>query len=479
MNASLVRRGAIAAAFAAAVSSAPAGHAANHVTSRAPAAPSWGLPSTTEQQRYRAELGLPASSEVVTDLNARWASGSLPGAGTQGAVFTSEEQREVDGRVAAARDIAAAARAYFDGTLEAAFGGVFIDHETGTTVVLLTRDEAKHTAALRERTQHDDRLGVRTARFSLAQLDGIVATLTDNAAALSSAGASFANAGVSEPENMVDVALIDDAPATRRQVLSLLSPADRAAVRFGPGAAYTPTGVDGLNSPPLKGGQRISRSTPDPTMISICSSAFDAYKRTRTDASIYVTNYYLVTAGHCAPTSADMQRPWVQGRLGGATYPIGVPDMNNISAFGGVDAMRIPINAADAANKVAINETRDRLIYRRQTYNTEIANEPVCMSAATTTDAYGNGIELCGTLIAKGVTLTDATTGQKFANMRVVSFDAKGGDSGGSVLKDSEARGIVQGRGRYPYTTSPFRMNYNHIEIALQRLQLDNVLGVG
>lgn len=469
MYASFARRGALAVAFALAASSTTA----SAVTTPKTAAPSalTALPTLSEQQRYRAELGLPASAQVVTDLNKRWSGGSLPDAGTEGAVFTADEQHELDAREGAAREIGAAARSYFTGDLETAFGGMFIDHTAGKTAVLVTRDAAKHLAALRQRIDNDDRLSVRTSKFSLAQLDDIVAVLTANANRLAAADAAFTTAGVTENENVVDVALLADSPTARQQVLNLLNPADRAAVRFGPGAPVETIGVDGLNAPPLKGGQRISRSTADPTLISICTTAFNGYKRVRTDAAIYVTNYYLVTAGHCASTSADMQRAWVQGRLGGATYPIGVPDRNDIFSVGGVDAMRFPISSADQSQKVAISATQDRHIYSRQSSSADLVNERVCMSGATT------GGELCGTLLAKNVTVNQA--GRTFTNIRVVSFDAKGGDSGGSVLYNSEARGIVQARGPYPYSTSPSRMFYGHIQPALSRLLLDNVVGVG
>lgn len=82
-----------------------------------------------------------------------------------------------------------------------------------------------------------------------------------------------------------------------------------------------------------------------------------------------------------------------------------------------------------------------------------------------------------GTLLAR--TVTTNQSGRTFTNIRVTSFDAQGGDSGGAVLYNSEARGVVQARGPYPNSTSPSRMFYGHVQTALSRLALDNVVGVG
>ena len=417
-----------------------------------------GLPALAEQQRYRAELGLPATAEVVRDLNSQWAAGALPGAGTEGAVFTAQEQQEMDERDEAGHEIASAARGYFKGDLSSTFGGVYIDNATGKTVVLVTRDAAKHLAALRGRVSHADRLSVAPVRYALADLDRVAAELTAKMSALLSAGASITSLGANEQDNVVDVNLERNTPDTRAVVSGALASPDRAMLRFWEAPAAQPNGVDALNAPPLKGGQRISQPLSG-TTFTVCTSGFIAYERVRTDALIYITNYYMVTSGHCNKNS----NPWSQY----FAYPIGVQDRNRY-VTNGVDAMRIPINPSDKSQLVAITATNDRFILYRQASSADVLNERVCMSGATT------GGEVCGVLLSRGITVNQE--GRVLTNVRVASYPNQGGDSGGSVLNNSEAKGVNMCTVVFNGVT---RACYAHISIALSQLGLNDVSGVG
>jgi len=253
-----------------------------------PTSSSIGLPALAEQQRYRAELGLRADTAFVTDLNARWAGGALPGAGTEGSVFTADEEQELDEREEAAYAIAEAARELAAGS-PATFGGVYIDHASGKTVVLVTRDADDFAGMVRARSGRGDRLAVRVVRYSLADLQRIAAL----AAVETSSGVS-----VDERENSVAVGLPKDSAAARASVTARLRPSDAGAVRFYEAPAPSFTGVSTLNAPPVKGGQIILMARPD-GLWNRCTSAFDAYRQTRTDAGIYVYDRYMLTAGHC------------------------------------------------------------------------------------------------------------------------------------------------------------------------------------
>jgi hypothetical protein len=446
--------------FVFAVTAGDAGAAGSRSAGRVTTGIAPGLPPLAEQQRYRAELGLPASTEVVKDLNAAWSAGELPGGQAEGAVFTAREEQELDVREDAGHEIAAAARAYFRGDLRSAFGGVYIDHDSGDTVVLVTRDAARHLAALRSRVTHADRLRTAPVRYALADLDRVAAELTARLGSLHAAAADVTSLGANERTNVVDVNLGADTPAARSAVLAALRPADRAMVRFWEAPAMRPTGVDALNAPPLKGGQRITQPATQVGLVNICTSGFIAYERVRTDALIYVTNYFMVTSGHCNRNS----NPWSQYQ----TYPIGTPDRNRY-VNNGIDAMRIPINAADSSQKVAITTTNDRLIYYRQASSADVLNERVCMSGATT------GGEVCGVLLSRGITVT--SEGRTLTNVRVASYTPnQGGDSGGSVLHNSEAKGLNSGTVVFNGAT---RSAYAHISLALSQLALTNVVGVG
>ncbi|HVF04287.1 MAG TPA: S1 family peptidase [Frankiaceae bacterium] len=425
--------------------------------SRAPYAPARtkldaaGLPPLADQMRYRAELGLPADATVVSDLNARWASGELAHATVEGAVFTADEEAELDAREAAAREIQHAARAYFKGARAGVFGGVYIDQETGKTVVMVTRDAAEHAAALRARTNHGDRLTTRVVAFGLSDLTRVADAL------IATSGVSYAHAD--ELANHITIGLAQDSPAARSALLASLAAADAKMVRFITAPKVEETGVNALNAPPLKGGQRITQPFSNgQAMVHTCTSAFIAYANVRTDAAIYVTTYYMMTAGHCD----DSQGLWSQYQ----TYPIGRMDRTAFYS-GGSDAMRIPINPADRSQYVAITATNDRHIYYRQANTEDVLTERVCMSGATT------GGERCGTLMSKAISYTK--NGMTFSGLRQATFQSNGGDSGGSVLNNSTAKGVVSGNATYSDGT--VRMLYPHVHTCLQRLGLTDVVG--
>lgn len=419
-----------------------------------------GLPAFGEQQRYRAELGLPATDQVVKDLNLRWQSGDLPGGRAEGAVFTAQERADLEQRERAGREISVAARKYFSGKLAAVFGGVYIDHGSGKTVVLVTQDVDRHFAALREKLANGERLKILVTRFALVDLERVAAELTAKLPAIADMGVQVTSLGANEKDNMVDVSLARSTPETRAVVSQTVQPTDRSMLRFWEAPGITLTGVDALNAPPLKGGQRISQLADTPGYINICTSGFISYERVRTDALIYVTDYFMVTAGHCARNS----NPWSQY----SAYPIGTPD-RSAYVSGGVDAMRIPINATDMSQRVAITAAEDRLIYYRQNSTADVLNESVCMSGATTGDV------VCGVLLSRGITVN--SEGRILTDVRVASYSPnQGGDSGGSVLFGSEARGLNSGIVMFNGAT---RSVFAHISIAISQLGLTNVVGVG
>jgi hypothetical protein len=412
-----------------------------------------GLPPLADQMRFRAELGVPASAEVVADLNERWEQGALPGATAEGAVFTADETAELDAREDAGQEIAFAARRYFSGARASAFGGVYIDHDTGRTVVLVTRDAAAHESALRARVSEPDRLTVRAADHALADLERV-------ADAVGTAGGDVLGAAVDERANEVDVNVARDTPAVRAAVARLVRPGELPALRFHETPAPTFTGVEGLNAPPVKGGQRIITFRPDGYKIG-CTSAFAAYAITRTDAGIFTTERYLLTAGHC-----DLERQAAAGWFQTEWYYIGLTDVNSIAS--GIDAMRIRLSRPlDRSQLVAITPTNDRYIYYRQSNTADVVGERTCMSGATT------GGEKCGTLLVRSSSGT--MDGIPLRGLRIASFDAKEGDSGGSVLFNSEAKGVVSCRTNY---NGAWRMCYQHVHTALQYTGLTDVEGV-
>lgn len=415
-----------------------------------------GLPSVADQMKYRAELGLPASKEVVTDLNAQWSSGDLPDATAEGSVFTASEESELDAREAAAHDIAKAARSYFTGSLAGALGGIYIDHATGKTVVLLTGDAAANLAALRARVANPDRLVGKSARFSLADMERVGDTVTARGGAFGVTATS-----VDERANLLDVSLAKDTASARAGVLALVSPSEAAMIRFGESGAAQTLGVAGSNSPPVKGGQGVNVYGTN-GLVGGCTSAFVAYLRTRTDIGVYVTTYYALSAGHCDITP---NATYTQADL----YVYGQSDKKAYTTGGSADGVRIPLqNQLDWSQYVAITATNDRLIYQRQLASADVVGERTCMSGAV------SGGEKCGTIMTKTFQGTN-NQGITIKNMRIATFDAIPGDSGGSVLNNSQAKGIVSCRVNY---SSAWRMCYTHIQYNLSGLAVTDVVGV-
>lgn len=415
-----------------------------------------GLPSVAAQMSYRAELGLPASEAVVTDLNARWAAGNLPDATAEGSVFTAQEQAELDAQETAAHDIAKVARSYFTGSLADAFGGVYIDHTTGKTVVLLTGDANASLAALRARVAHPERLTAVNARFALADLERVGDTIMSNGSAF-----KVTSTSVDERANLLDVGLDKNTAAARAGVLDLIRPNEAAMVRFSEAPVAQTLGVDALNAPPVKGGQRVYMYGTNGTSGG-CTSAFVAYTRTRTDIGIYINTYYALSAGHCDLTT---NTTYTQSDL----YVYGQSDRRAYSSGGSADGVRIPLaNQNDYSQLVAITATNDRYIYYRQAASADVVGERTCMSGATT------GGERCGTIMTRTVTATN-DQGITLHNIRIATFDAIPGDSGGSVLDGSTAKGIVSCRVTY---SGASRMCYTHIQYDLQGLGVTDVYGV-
>ena len=418
-----------------------------------------GLPPLPEQQRYRAELGLPSDAVTVTSLNARWAAGEVPDATVEGAVFTSAEEAELDARESAAAEIAQAARAYFVGPEESAFGGVHISHATGQTVVSVTRDPDHYLGVLRALVGTDARLVVERVRFALADLERIAATVGEAAADLAAEGVEIVGVTVDEVANVVEVGLVENSTVARSAVIEQLDvPGDAELVTFGASVPDQELGAPGLDAPPVKGGQQLLTYDTEGSFYT-CTSGFVAYQRTRTDIGVYVTDYHLVTAGHCQKAHDAY---FLQTEL----YVVGRTDRT--AYFDGSDSLRIPlVRQQDHSNRVLIAPGHDRLIYARQAVSADVVGERVCMSGVTT------GGELCGTLLTRGY--LSRTRGNSFPSQRLTSFPAVGGDSGGSVLLNSQAKGIVRCRAFYK---NRWRMCYGHIDTALAKLGLTDVNGV-
>lgn len=168
----------------------------------------------TEAQRLRRELHLRSDPAYLLDLSERFLRDDASVSDNRGILMDPAEVTDLDDREAKAVEIAATAREHF-ASASADFGGVYIDHADGSTVVLVVNDIASHEAELRRKVSDPSRLRVERAAFPLAALDALSSRVLADSAALARGGAAISGITVLERENVVEVALAQDTPEAR------------------------------------------------------------------------------------------------------------------------------------------------------------------------------------------------------------------------------------------------------------------------
>lgn len=331
--------------------------------------------------------------------------------------MTAAEAKEIDFRQTVIATDAPKIRRYVEQSgLTSTFAGLVMDNQTGKLVVTFSESVSTPLRVLPTIVTFPDRLVVRTAARpygSLVSMQKEVDTLRDN----------------TEPR--IAATAIDEAANRLRVDVTAAAEEMQAALdkRFGVGstrvelASARPVGTTAANSPPFRGGQKISD--------------IDGYTCTSGFVAKYSTTYYLISAGHCGIVG----KTWNQSGV-----PIGTTD-NAVTV--GADVMRIPINKNFRSNSVTIEyssylgQGTYRAITSSQARNADVVGEMECYSGINTTSLQ------CGPLKTKTFsingTLDDGRSWQ-YSTGREADFDCNPGDSGGSALYNNQARGLISAK---------------------------------
>jgi hypothetical protein len=396
--------------------------------------------------RLRHDYRLTADETYIRDLYASAHAGSAQTATRHGALLTPEEDAAVAETNSAIFRIGRVVSSYVK-EQDAHLGGVYVDREfAGRLVVAFTEDVERHREELTRRVAAIDtspraEVAIVRVHYSLDALYALQKRIEDDVdAGTRLVGVDVTSVAVSETDNHVVIGVASD-PRDAQGVVNNSYPGLPVVVEEMTRPAFH--GIDGTDSPPFRGGQRINALSPGGMRIGMCTSAFVAYKLIRTDAAIFTRNYYLLTAGHCEadPKTGRGQYNsvlWTQDK----TY-IGRSDLSVFASPTSADALRIPISPAVKSWEVALEYPNHAQVLCEQANGDGRENQYEVMSGAT------SGILRAGKLRMKSVTTYTTFPGGarvKLVNQREADYYSQSGDSGGTVYGDYgcpfEAHGI-------------------------------------
>jgi hypothetical protein len=327
-----------------------------------------------------------------------------------------------------------------------ALAGVWMDNRGGGRLTAaVTRRAGAVEAALRASVRHPDRLQVVTRTWSLTDLEATERRLRGLASAH---GVQVAGLKIDERANRVRVFAADPA-AMRTRVRAWLPGSNPVTVER---AVPAVVGTTWLNSPPLRGGQKINSSEGY-----TCTSAFVARGG---------GNYFLLTAGHCGKAFVTWDQ---QG------FDAGITNKSDVT---GTDASDLIISENYRSNQVTLAYDPDLI--------TPTDYREITSSQAASADAVGqiscitgqNFVGLhCGEILSRSLDVSVTTHDGRtltYSNGRELDASCAPGDSGGSALYGHQARGILSVG--IDYVTRSDTCGYVHIEPALTQLGLAAVV---
>jgi hypothetical protein len=375
---------------------------------------STGSAAKEDDTRFRGEVGLRIDKAYLRELREREQAGANDLDRSYGALLTKAEAQELRDRGRIATANAAAVRAFFSES-SGLFGGMYLDHHDGGTLVVLVTGEAERlTHDLRTVVPDVARTRIATVAHSVAALDALNQHISGDIAAMQQEGVELTGVGTDERANTVTVDVASLTPSVR-DVLARRYRSAPLTVREGPRA--TTNGLAGRNAPPFRGAQYI-----DDVLNVTCSNGLIA----RAPGAIG-NRYYVVTAGHCGI------RNWTQ-----AGYPEGRSEVNLFYSGSNTDAMRIPISVAEMSREIYLREGNYQIITQSEGYQADYVTQIVCASG------YQTEIT-CGTILERNFTANYADRGVTLYNQRLTTYRTTGGDSGGSVFDLGLAKGIHSG----------------------------------
>lgn len=400
-----------------------------------------------DQARQRAELGLAADAETVQALIAGWESRDAGTVESARTLMTPSERAAIEHLESVATESVTALRTYDQARNGEILGGLYIDWSTKKLVVLLHRQAQEQESALRSLINSPQDVRIELVDHLLRDLDHAHEVILAEGETLAVEGLHITHIATDEKMNRLEVGVRGDMEDAMQRLAEIVDP---ALLRLVGPSTRTFDGVEGLNSPPLKGGQGITRVVSATTLAS-CTSAFITYNATVEFGIVTSKRYFMVTAGHCGNGT------WSQA----SSYLVGTSDRNSFVDNSPADAMRIPMRAADQTASVAITPTFTRIMSASENRASDLVGDRVCVSGART------GGESCGTLQNRNFS-SDPADPQTLVRQRLATYTSQGGDSGGSVYLQGLAKGVHSSR--YTFSDGTVLRGYGHIGEALPAL---------
>lgn len=441
--------------------------------------PRHGIPAATEDQivndmRFRASSGLRADRPHVEHLFDAARAGAIEASTEVGGIVTPEEEALLRERTAAVDHVVAVAGKYFEAHPDD-YAGMWIDQGLAIVGIGVTDNKQQHTAAL------DAAIGVTQVAwrihefaFSLDALYAVQRQIDRAASDLRAQMVDVVSTSIDEEEK-VYVGVASDTTFARQVIASQFGDDAPIVVEYEPRPSLR--GIDGPDAPPLRGGQKILTPSERPGYLDVCTSAFVAYQATRTDAALFVNDYYLLSAGHCEEAGGQGI-----GTTGAVWSPdkfvIGTSRRNAFRNGSKADAMAIAMQGHFKSNQVAIDPGVYRRIRCMMTTDIKAGAKQgqIEIISGARTGGYRTG-KLLRTNAT--ITYTDEGTGRSvtLTRMHMADYFGQKGDSGGSIHGTREchyrAHGIESGGTEVGVT--PIRSYYTPIVSATMALGLSGV----
>ena len=403
-----------------------------------------------QEVRYRTDLHLDANPSYVRSLYDRGdADRLLATNGSLGALFTDAEAAELKARDKAVLDGQAAVGRL--GLPAATWAGQYLDHRTGAYVVLVTENAPETERRLDADVPEPARLSVRGATVSYDALLAATDKLGAVRAALEKRGVALVTFGPDVVNNRLEIGATSDVAAARDAVRGVVD-VPFVVVPAAPNEPRNNEKVNVLLAPPIRGGIDFRRPV-SATTIARCSTGFVGYSPSGGSYLSNVTEYYMVSAGHCGPTSAQFTHA--------TSYPLGPTRFSSFSSpTTTADALTVRISTTDRSNQLVLQynpstgaQTIGNVVsVVSKNTGVDIVGGRVCHTGTTSTTAT---LLRCGSISSVDRTATYGANaavgypGQTISRLRFANLHSEGGDSGASIVgapgAGFQAEGILSG----------------------------------
>jgi hypothetical protein len=374
---------------------------------------------------FRQLVGMAADGAFVRGLIQRFIQGDLSTELVVGTVVTSQEATELRARLKLQDDVSSVIS--YGLAHPESYGGLYLDPKAGVAYVLFTGDLSKHEVALASFPMRD-RLVIRSVQRTQAQLDGVVASITNSLPSISAAtGARVNSVGVDPEMNAVRLGVDSVTAQVSAWVTTRYPGGDLVAVQAG---QLIPTSG-------VVGGGYVDGP------VSSCTVGFNYHNSTGAPG--------FFSAGHCFLAN-DAVTP--------RANPTQHYHVFNWATSGSTDSLVVPTNPGDGTNVAGWI-----VVSAAASLSDDPVGKVVCYYGATIATQH------CGTRVGAPMTFTIYSHGANHTvtNVRQVDMgcnnEPRGGDSGSPVYaSDNHAYGLLSGA---VATICHAYMAYTHVQYAM------------